>query len=176
MSEEWRAIPGHEGAYEVSNLGRVRSLDRVVRKTTGPARYRGRVLRPARRTRGSYLSVVLADAGELRPWLIHELVAVAFIGPRPGGAWIAHDDGDPTNNTAANLRYDSPKGNHADKLRHGTLKHSERHHNARLSSSDVSEIRGRRKRERGIDLAVEFGAHPNHIYRICARKRWRHAA
>jgi hypothetical protein len=120
MNEEtWRPIARHAG-YEVSDLGRVRSLDRIITKIqcgrTVYARQRGCVLRPGR-TRVGYLLVVL---GRGAPAYVHHLVLEAFVGPRPAGCQAAHGDGNKLNNTLENLRWASPKENNADKVRHGT--------------------------------------------------------
>jgi NUMOD4 motif len=80
MNEIWRPIPGRDG-YEVSNLGRVRSIDRVViAMRLGPRRYRARVLRPCR-TRNGYCTVKVGG----RSVYVHRLVLEAFVGPRPPG-------------------------------------------------------------------------------------------
>lgn len=131
--EQWRDVPGFEGRYQVSDEGRVRSVDRRVRlvvhglETTRLAR--GRVLRPARGTHG-YLTVVLGRDGGTKH--VHQLVALAFIGPRPPRADVAHNDGSRTNNHAGNLRYASRAENNEDKVRHGkTL----------LSEAEVAAVR-----------------------------------
>ena len=51
---------------------------------------------------------------------VHSLVAESFIGPRPEGMEVCHNDGDPTNNHLDNLRYGTSSGNELDKVRHGT--------------------------------------------------------
>lgn len=173
MTERWLPVPGYEDLYEVSDLGRVRSVDRVIPRKTGLARYRGQVLKVWIRPSG-YAQVVLSASGRQQSYLVHELVAAAFIGPRPGRLWVAHNDGDPSNNAASNLRYDTPTGNHGDKRAHGTLLLGETHPNARLSEVDVKEIRSRYARERKVDLAAEFGVTANHIYRIAKGVKWSH--
>ncbi|ACI12645.1 HNH endonuclease [Mycobacterium phage Ramsey] len=116
--EEWRPVVGFEGLYEVSNLGRVRSLDHFARGRSGSKRLiRGRVLRPAPRTSG-HLTVALGRNGGSKD--VHTLVATAFIGPRPEGMECCHQDGDPTNNRVENLRWDTRSANRLDSVRHGT--------------------------------------------------------
>lgn len=179
-NEIWKPVVGFGGAYEVSSLGRVRSLDRTIEQPTPSGRgvmvrrWKGRVLRPVRRERGGYLSVVLSKQSKLTSFLVHELVAAAFLGRRPAGMWVAHNDGNPSNNAVSNLRYDTPAGNHADKLQHGTLLHSEQHHNARLTTEEVQEIRKLYGTMPLEDLAARYGINKNHAYRIHARKRWSH--
>lgn len=107
MSEEWRAIPGLEGRWEVSNLGRVRSP-------------------PRKRTRGGLLTVRPNKRGYLAVGLghhkheVHRLVALAFIGPRPDGHEVRHVDGDPLNPAASNLTYGTRSQNVRDRRTHGT--------------------------------------------------------
>jgi hypothetical protein len=172
--EEWRPVVGFEDLYEVSDQGRVRSLDRVIVRGGFPARYRGRVLRQAHLASG-YRSVVLSDHGVQKSFLVHDLVLSSFVGPcPPGRVHRCHNDGDKANNHLVNLRYDTVAGNASDRARHGTLLHSDGHPNARLTRADVAEIRRRYRSSLKADLAAEFGVNENHIYRIAARKRWAH--
>lgn len=121
--EEWRPIPRLPG-YEVSDLGRIRSLDRVVLcKNTGPRRVAGRLMKLGANRRG-YRSVHLYLEGRRIPREVHTLVALAFIGPRPPGKGIAHWDGNPGNNRLSNLRYATQAENIEDSRRHGTMSRS----------------------------------------------------
>ena len=90
---------------------------------------------------------------------VHQLVAAAFVGPVPTGFGVCHNDGDPANNRADNLRIDTPKGNMADQYRHGTRVMGERHPAAKFTEADVREIRrlracGLMHREIGALLGV----------------------
>ncbi|WP_430459238.1 NUMOD4 motif-containing HNH endonuclease [Rhodococcus qingshengii] len=112
-NEEWRAVVGREGEYEVSSLGRVRSLDRIV--SNGSYR-RGRVLRP-RVLPSGYLRVALGAKDDS---YIHRIVAAAFIGPAPDGFDVRHLDGSRAHNVPGNLCYGTRLENMADQRRHGT--------------------------------------------------------
>lgn len=80
-TEKWVPVPGYVGAYEVSDLGRVRSLPRV-----GPRRsFEGRVLRPGRSTQSGHMSVVLSVGGAKKSHNVHAIVMLAFVGEPPGG-------------------------------------------------------------------------------------------
>ena len=103
--EEWRAVPGYEGHYEVSDHGRVRSLDRVVvDRKDRTLRCRGRVLRPGTNRYG-YQYVSLSKGGTGKTVTVHRLVTAAFIGPRPVGLDVMHADDNPANNHLSNLSY-----------------------------------------------------------------------
>lgn len=117
--EKWRAIPGYEGRYEVSDQGQVRSLGLRVKARGGKTAFRkGKVLRTAVKAHG-YLQVTLIDA-KGRRWcaLVHQLVCLAFVGPA-SGLQVCHWDGDRTNNCLSNLRYGTASDNSADRWRHG---------------------------------------------------------
>jgi hypothetical protein len=114
--ERWRPIPGYEGSYEVSDLGSVRSLDRI---TDRGRKWRGRTLAPAVMPRG-YLIVTLWRDGKQRSALVHRLVLSAFVGPAPDGTEALHGDGDPANNMLSNLSWGTHAENQADQVAHGT--------------------------------------------------------
>ncbi|ERG63471.1 hypothetical protein L332_03560 [Agrococcus pavilionensis RW1] len=126
-TENWLPVVGYEGWYEVSDLGRVRSVSREVRTGVGTRHMQGRVLRPFTRADGRY-SVTLSRDDERRTRLVHRMVLEAFVGPQPTGAECCHHDGDPTNNRLTNLRWDTHTGNEADKRRHGTHPSSAKTH------------------------------------------------
>ena len=93
MKEIFKDIKGYEGSYQVSNLGRVKSLKKV-----------NEIVLKATPSRG-YLKVMLYKDGEHKTCSIHQLVAMAFLGHLPNGHEIEvdHKDGDKLNNTLANL-------------------------------------------------------------------------
>jgi hypothetical protein len=113
--ERWLPIPGWEGLYEVSDLGRIRSL---TRRTPVGIR-RGRVLKPFPAGAGR-LGVILSANGRRANGRVSVLVALAFFGTRPPGMVVCHNDGNLVNNKASNLRYDTQSSNLLDKQIHGT--------------------------------------------------------
>ncbi len=123
-SEHWLVIPGWEGFYEVSDLGRVRSMDRTLLVTIGQGgtymtRRRGQILRQTPGTKG-YLGVHLNNAPHRRCRKeTHTLVLAAFAGPLPDGVERLHSNGNQTDNRLTNLRYGTHAENMADILRHG---------------------------------------------------------
>lgn len=124
MAEErWLPVVGWEGFYEVSDQGRVRSLDRVSTRNGRPYRQRGRILKPWPTPPMGYLSVGLHGDGAVRRVRVHTLVLEAFVGPRPEGLVACHGPDGHRVNTPANLRWDTQPENCRDILRHGV------HHN-----------------------------------------------
>lgn len=110
MTEIWKDVVGYEGLYQVSNLGRVRSLDRTTTCLTrwgtfSNRRYKGRVLIPSFDGKGHYLFVVLRKDGKSINELVHRLVAKAFIPCDDYSLDVNHKDGCRTNNTADNLEW-----------------------------------------------------------------------
>lgn len=120
MTETWKVIPGWEGFYEVSDLGRVRSIERKVWHSRGAGFWKtcpARILRPAI-CRG-YERVTLQRDGGADTLAVHRLVLMAFIGPCPDGMEGCHGDDDRRNNTLVNLRWDTKAANCADRTRNG---------------------------------------------------------
>lgn len=97
MEEIWKDIEGYEGLYQISNIGRVWSVGKEIYKKAGLI--------------GSYLSVSLNKDGHLKNFLIHRLVAKAFI-PNPLNLpQVNHIDEDKLNNRADNLEWCTAKYN-----------------------------------------------------------------
>lgn len=103
MVEEWRDIIGYEGKYQVSNCGRVKTLNY---NNTG----RERIKQLETNTKG-YKKIDLYKNGEREPFLVHRLVAIAFI-PNPNNFPIVnHKDENPSNNCVDNLEWCDVKYN-----------------------------------------------------------------
>ena len=102
--EIWKDIPGYEGFYQASTEGRVRSVDRIVKKWDGKKLVKGRVLIPATNLHG-YLFVELFKDGVGKIKTIHRVVAETFL-PNPDSLpQINHKDEDKTNNRVDNLEW-----------------------------------------------------------------------
>lgn len=106
MKEEWKDIPGYEGLYKVSSLGRVKSLNRIANRSCGMVQpVRERILKQS--TRYKYKSVTMHDHNKYqRSWRVHQLVAMAFLNHNPCGfdMVVDHIDEDKHNNNLSNLR------------------------------------------------------------------------
>lgn len=114
--EIWKNIKGYESKYQISNLGRVRSLDRTVVRTDGKTIRKKGIILNNRVTRDGYLSVVLYDDSfKTNSKYVHRLVAQAFLSDT-NKPEVNHKDGDKTNNNINNLEWCTRKENikHAD--------------------------------------------------------------
>lgn len=117
-SEEWMPVKGYEGMYEVSNIGRIRSLDRsVVSKIGVKKRVKGLVLKQAN-VRG-YLGVSLAKDGVRKMTKVHRIVAEAFIPNPENKPQVNHKDGNKENNRVENLEWATALENQMHAIRTG---------------------------------------------------------
>lgn len=142
--EIWADVKGYKGYYQVSNKGRVKSLTRRIRVKTRWGtftirRCRGRVLKPIPASSRMVVGLYKDKEGEM--FGVHVLVLNAFVGPCPKGMEGCHEDGNWRNNEVGNLRWDTHKGNHQDRIRHGTNNRGEKSGLTHLTEEDVIEIR-----------------------------------
>ena len=168
--ETWKPVVGYEGLYEVSNMGRLKSL----------SKYSGDYLRPTiimkPKNRAAHRDVTLHRFGQRRGFWVHRLVLEAFVGPCPPGMECCHfPDRNPHNNRLDNLRWGSPADNAEDRRKHGTIPFGEQHKRAVLKVTDVLDIRyrGRLPGANLAALAREFGVAPNTIHHIVKNRNWR---
>jgi len=117
-SEQWKPIAGYEGYYQVSDLGRVRSMARVIPEPRWGARRQPAKIHNPWLSHG-YPNVTLHRDGIRQTRIVHRLVLEAFVGPCPEGMEGCHNDGNPRNNRLDNLRWDTPLANNLDVIRHG---------------------------------------------------------
>ena len=167
--EEWRPIAGWP--HEVSNLGRVRrtepacgvTVGQIIRDHADPCGYRKVSLR--------------RRAGRPQKFMVHRLVAEAFIGPPPGeGYTVNHRDGVKAHNAADNLEWLTQGDNQRHAYETGLKGRGERHGNAKLTEEQVREIR-RRFDAGGVTqtaLAGQYGVSQPLIGGIVRRKTWTH--
>ena len=169
--EEWRDIPGYEGLYQVSSIGRVRSF----------VSWRGKVDRIMVGSRHSdgYWQVSLRKGGKRTTRKVHVFVLAAFVGPVPNGMEINHINGNKQDNRLENLEYCSRSENLLHSYR--VLDRKRAHNagekgNSRLIESDVRRIRylfGTGKYTKK-ELGDMFGIRPGTVQAIVHRRRWKH--
>ena len=123
LNEIWKPVVGYKRLYEVSNLGKVRSLDRWKphSRTRELHLFRGRILRLSPQYKNKHLeslNVTLYKNGQHKRVRVHRLVLKAFVGPCPKGLQGCHNNGKPENNKLTNLRGGTGKSNTSDAFKH----------------------------------------------------------
>lgn len=178
-SDEFRDISRFAG-YRFGNDGSVWTRWEKVRL---PGRHSGFVcilgdqwvrLNP-RVDKDGYLKITLKEAstGKYLSRGLHRLVLEAFHGPCPEGMECRHLDGDPGNNRPRNLEWSTHQVNAADRRRHGTEQVGARSHRAKLTESEVVEIRRlRASGYRNRVLAEMYGVHKATVTRITCGHSW----
>ena len=164
----WRTVPGYP-AYEVS-------VDGVVRRCQGfRCRRAHRVLVPFVRPNG-YAQILLYQGGQRRRFGVHQLVALAFLGPKPSPQHeVAHLDGQRLNNHVSNLAWLLPIENDAHKDLHGTRLRGSQIHSAKLVEAQVVLIRqALAVGIRQCALAQTYGVSDSTVSLIARAKTWRH--
>lgn len=145
MDEIWKDIPGYEGMYQVSDLGRVKS---VSRKDARGRNRKERILQNNPNASGHHQVKLYKDGNTKYPY-VHRMVLEAFVGPPPKEKPNAlHCDDDPSNNKLENLRWGSQSENRNDAVRNGRDYNANKTHcvNGHLFSGENLRVRsdGRR--------------------------------
>jgi hypothetical protein len=168
----YREIPGYPG-YRIGSDGSVWSCRRPFRPGYSD---RWRRLKVSFRQDGyAVVGLRAVPGGRVRVLYVHRLLLEAFVGPCPKGKEACHDDGNPSNNTLANLRWDTRPANSADSARHGTLPRGSRKPNAKLREKDIPLIR--QLRGHGFTyqkIADLFGVADSQIRSVMDGKTWKH--
>jgi hypothetical protein len=127
VTERWLPVVGFEGFYEVSDLGRVRSITRSVLGRDGRRqRWVGRIRTP--QCHKKHLNVALYKSGQAYRYEIQRLVLLTFVGDCPEGMEACHNNGNPLDNRLTNLRWDTHANNGDDLSRHGTHPYRQKTH------------------------------------------------
>lgn len=155
ITEEWKPVLDWP-EYEISNLGNVRSRRGAIRTFAVDG----------------YLSFNACKGSKRRSLRVHREVLRAFIGDEPD-LMALHNDGVPANCILSNLRWGTRLDNELDKKKHGTSLDGARHHQAKLTESQVAEIRS--SQEKRAILAIRFGVSARQIWTIRTGRSWRHS-
>lgn len=165
--EIFKPVAGYEGFYEVSNRGRVRSLDRLDAEGK---RVKGRLIgSPGGDGRRE---LTLCKNGTKKKMRIAPLVAVAFLGPANGRLVLRRDE-DQSNDLLTNLHYGDVKLQAKEKIRNGRTNRGEKHPLAKLTEDKVRAIRQLLDRGSTIRyIGALHGVSPRTISDIKRRKTW----
>lgn len=179
MTEVWKDIKGYEGLYQVSNLGRVKSLPKEVRRVqNGSYITKERIMKTNIRVDG-YTRVVVTGYNGKHRYYVHRLVAEAFI-PNPNNKpYINHIDCNPANNRSSNLEWCTPQENTAYMIRLNRNKRTPQWLNNLHKSQEqfykkakgINILTGDVVVLNSINSAKNYGFSPSEIVLCCKGKR-----
>ena len=169
--ETWRPVKGYEGFYEVSDCGRVRSVEHIDNiKHLHPSK----VLKPRADNRG-YMRVHLSKEGDAKYYSVHRLVAQAFVDKPDGCDIVNHLDSNPSNNCADNLEWTTYKGNMQWASKQGHMKGCPQNLVKAQETKKVPVIAilpdgNRMSFNSQIEAATALGVQPGHIAPACRKE------
>ena len=176
--ELWKSVVGFEGVYSISSLGRLR------RDVTGSNSKAGYILTPLVRKSGYCCYTVWRD-GKMSTFLVHRLMALAFIPNPDGKPHINHRDGNPSNNALDNLEWCTPMENarhaievlgHDPKARTlAAIPFGDGHYKSKLTQAQVDDIRSRAAAGKinQSDVGREFGVNKRTINSLLKGASWK---
>lgn len=164
--EVWRPVVNHEDRYEVSSLGRVRSL----------YEYRfHQILNQRKNTHGYWMVDFWRDGEKIGAKLVSRLVAMAFLRPPKKGEIVLHGPLGKEDNSVSNLSWGTYRQNILDRLRDGTTYSGSRHFKTKFNDSIAREIfdmyiDGYSKRF----IAEKFNMTHQNVHAVLIAKTWKH--
>lgn len=172
---EYRDVPGFPG-YRINSDGMVET--RKARSGFG-LWVNSSPWRPVAGywDRDGYKKVLLRVPGKKKrqPFQVHRLVLTLFISPCPEGCEAAHNNGIRDDNRLENLRWDTPAGNRADKVKHGTDQIGERHPGHKLTEAAVRDIRKRHAAGTSkMAIARVYSVSAYAVYAVVTGRTWKH--
>jgi len=179
MNEQWKDIKNFEGHYQVSDMGRIKSLEReIIKKDKKKSKVKETILKGSKDTKG-YIQVELKKDGKRNIKMIHRLVAEAFLEKPKGKDQINHKDGNKENNKLDNLEWCTCQENikHAWENKLNKARYGEEHPNHKLNKEQVQYIKKNyipRDKEYGARaLARKFNVTLGPITKIISGKGWK---
>lgn len=196
MKEIWKDIEGYEGLYQISNLGRVKSLDRECKHSLGGNRKVSRRILKAEINKQGYLRIGLSYIGKRKKIFVHKLVAEAFIPNPENKPQVNHKNGIKSDNRVSNLEWSTRSENLHHAYNTGLINKEEQAkisiknlqkaqkiskqfwgekiHSAKLTEKDIIEIRHifDTKQMNNKELAKKYNITVQHMRKITSRKSW----
>lgn len=172
LSERWVDVAGYEWRYQVSDLGRIKSLPNSRRASE-------LIMKQSTHIKSGHMIVRLTShSGEgwvQKDHYVHRLVLDGFAGSAPEGMECCHNDGNPgnNNNQISNLRWDTRKANQLDRAVHGTANYGEQNPQSVLTKQKVARIKARLGKTPQSSLAKEFGVSRSAISGISTGRLWK---
>jgi len=176
MKEIWKPVVGYEGYYEVSSIGRVRSVDRFVRHNFGGLSLKKGCNVKNHQNKLGYLQVSLSKQGKKKLLLVHRLVATAFIPNLLGLPQVHHKDDVKNHCDKDNLEWTTGRLNKDYAMASGLIPKGEKQHWAFMTKEKVLQMRN--LYSQGVThiktLAEVFNISEGGAYAIIHRRNWKH--
>lgn len=180
-AERWAAIKGYEGLYEVSNTGKIRSLDRLVSRPQGNFVKKGRILKCNLNNKGYFRVQLIDSSGGKKQLFVHRLVADAFIPHDACDNVVNHLDFNPQNNNVENLewttsmgnsQYSAERGRMINKVRSAKVAEMQRKNGRPVIGKNI--ITGEEITFRWLNECSSQGFQPSCVSNCCQNKRTKH--
>lgn len=175
-TEIWKDILGFEGLYQISNLGRVKTLKREVIRRNGRKTTINEIIRKPKNHKHNYYMINLIYFKKHKVFMIHRLVAIAFIPNTENKPFVNHKNGIKTDNRVDNLEWCTNGENikHAHKIGLIIPSRGEQHRRSRFTNEQILEIRELINKITEKEIAEIYKCNPNIINKIIHRKTWKH--
>ena len=169
MPELYLPVLGYEGLYEVSDQGRVRSLERSVRKWDGFRTVKGRELKLSKTPKGYLVATIYKEGERLRKG-VHCLVAESFLAKPLGTDRVLHNNDVKTDNRLTNLRWGTHQDNMEDAIKNDRCPKGEKNGWSKLTATEVLAIRKDSRTQ--VAIAKDYNVQRTAIQKIKTRESW----
>jgi len=164
--EKWKPIVGYEGLYEISNLGRVKSMARVIKRSINGEQKVGEIFLKFELASNGYYRVSLWKDNVKKNKTIHRLVATHFVNNTNNKKTVNHKDGNKLNNKASNLEWATYCENNGHAFKNKLINTSKQ-----VIQIDPITLNAVNEFESLSDAARKTEANQSHISRCCNNKR-----
>jgi predicted GNAT superfamily acetyltransferase len=175
MEEIWKNIQGYEGLYQVSNLGRIKSLEKTVTISYGTKRFQKEKILKQGKNKSGYFFVILSKDGVNKNFKVHRLVAMQFIDNHFFEKTVNHINGIKSDNNVKNLEWVS----YSENMRHAyennliNAKKNEKHYRSKISLDVAKIIKYQTIGEKASDIAKKMNLSKSVVHGIKSGRTWK---